>query len=224
MRKFILFIDRNSRLVLRIILYLISLCVILYIFPREGSFPYEFLKGRPWLHNDLYSTFYFPVRKSVDEINVEKDSIFKEYKPYFNYLGNVSNEQLNKFGKAFESQWTKFSEERVKQVQPAEITSFFKNADSITKYGFKKFAEELLLKVYQKGIIEVNDQLEQFEKRDFPLVIIKDNVGEEYEFSDVYTSKSAYKYIIAQIEYLKDASVSDKFLYQSGFYKELNIN
>jgi len=224
MRKFILFLDKHSRLVFRILLYILTLAIILYIFPREGNFPYEFFKGKPWLHNDLYSTFDFPIRKSVDEINTEKDSILKEFKPYYNYKTNISVEQLKKFDKAFKNQWAKFSEGIVKQTLSKEVSDFYKTADSSSILATKKFAEELLFKIYQKGIIEVNDQIEQFAATDFPLVVIKNNVGEEFDYSDIFTPKTAYEFIINQINLLKDASLSDRILHQSGFYKELNIN
>jgi uncharacterized domain HDIG len=131
---------------------------------------------------------------------------------------------LNKFDKAFNVSWDKFSEGRVKRAPSDQITYFFKNADSITRNEAKKLIDDLLLRVYQKGILELNDQLEQLTRKDFPLVIIRNNVGEEYEFSDVFTPKSAYAYIIDQLELLKDASYTDRMLYQSNFYKELNIN
>jgi len=224
MRKFILFIDKHSRLVFRIFLYFLTLFSILYIFPREGNFPYEFLKGKPWLHNDLYSTFDFPIRKSADDINIEKDSILKEFKPYFNFKVNISDEACLKFSKAFNDQWIKFSEGRVKLTESKEFTPFFKSGDSTIRNGLKRFAEDLLARVYQKGIIEVNDQVDKFVGKDFPIVIIRDNVGEEYEFSDVFTPKSAYEYVVNQFNALKETSSADKILYQSGFYKELNIN
>lgn len=224
MRKFILFIDKHSRLVLRIFLYLAALFLLVYIFPREGSFPYEFFMGKPWLHNDLYSTFDFPVRKSSDEINQEKDSILKEFKPYFNYKSNIAGEVLRKFDKAFDAQWAKFAEGKVKLVEAKDNISFFANADSVTREGLRNVTEDLLSKVYLTGVIEVNEQVEKFSKKDFPIVIIKDNVGEEHEFSEVFSPKSAYEYIMNQINNLKEASSSDKLLYQSGFYKELNIN
>jgi putative nucleotidyltransferase with HDIG domain len=224
MRKFILFLDKNSRLVLRVLLYFLTLAILLFIFPREGSFPYEFFMGKPWLHNDLYSTFDFPVRKSVDEINAEKDSILKEFKPYFNYKSNIGDEAVRKFDKSFDDQWNKFSDKQMEMAKSKEFITFFKNTDSTARIGFKKFAEDLLFKVYQKGVIEKNDQVENYTGKDFPLVIIRDNVGEEYEYSDVFTQKLAYEYIINQINALKDASPSDRILYQSGFYKELNIN
>jgi putative nucleotidyltransferase with HDIG domain len=210
--------------VFRVLLYIITLAVILYIFPREGNFPYEFFKGKPWLHNDLYATFDFPVRKSTEEINIEKDSILKEFKPYYNYKSNIAEEQIKKFDKAFNNQWIKFSEGRVKQNLSKEIISFYKNADSTARYNIRKFADDILVKIYQKGIIEVNEQVEKFASKDFPLVIIRDNVGEEYEYSDIFTPKTAYEFIINQINFIKDASYYDRLLYQSGFYKELNIN
>jgi cyclic-di-AMP phosphodiesterase PgpH len=224
MRKFIQLLDKHSTLVLRVFLYFLTAGILLFIFPREGNFPYEFTKGKPWLHNDLYATFDFPIQKSATEINEEKDSILKEFKPYFTYKNEVQDEQLKKFTKTYDNLWGKFADGIVKHPIDKNVTAFFTNTDSLKRQNHKKVVDELLLRIYQKGIIEVTDQVEQFTAKDFQLVIIRNNVGEEYEFSDVFTPKTAYEYIIGQINMLKDATASDKILSESGFYKDLNLN
>lgn len=215
-----MFLDKHSKLVVRILLYFFTLAVLLFIFPREGSFPYEFFVGKPWMHNDLISTFDFPILKSADEINAEKDSILKEFKPYFNYKTDIAGDVVSKFDKAFDERWEKYA----KEGSDKEIVDFFSKADSAAKVGYKKDAEDLLYGIYQKGVIEVNDALDKFKGKDFPMVIIRGNVGEDEDFSDVFTPKTAYEYFIGKLNALKETSVSDKVLYQSGFYKDLNVN
>lgn len=224
MRKLFTFIHTHLQLIYRILSFVISAVIIIYLFPREGHFPYEFQKGKTWLHADLNSTFDFPIRKSGNEVKREKDSILKEFKPYFNFQKNTSDEQLKKLYKAFDIQWSKFYEGTYSQNHPENIRQFFKTADTLTKYSYRKFAADLINNVYQKGIIQLTEQMEQFPGKDFSLVIIKDNVGEDYMFSDVFTPKAAYEYVIKRVNDLKTGSLSDQMMYQSGFFKELNLN
>ena len=224
MRKFILFMERHVQVIFRVFLYLLSTALLLYIYPRKGNFPYEFQQGKSWMHDDYISTFDFPIMKTDAEIASERDSMKKEYKPYFNYQKNVFEEQLKKIYKAFNNQWLKFSDGRSEQKLPMKVTSFFKNADSLTQYHYQQYLSSLLTYVYNKGIMQVNEQVEQFASKDFTLVIIRDNIGEDYEFTDVFTPKTAYEYIISQVNALKDGSIFDKIIYKSGFFKELNLN
>lgn len=168
--------------------------------------------GKPWLHNDLYSSFDFPVRKTEAEIKAEKDSILKEFKPYFSYRNDIPETQMAKFVKAFDNQWKKLF-----------VDGSFP-ADSAKKAVVLQSMLDLLMQTYKKGIIELTDQLGQIPERDFTLVIIRDNVGEEYEFSEIFTPKAAYEFIMRQIELNKDASPVEKQLNDMGFFKKLNIN
>ena len=41
--------------------------LIVFIFPKDGKFKYEFQKGKPWQHVDLIAPFDFPIYKSAEE-------------------------------------------------------------------------------------------------------------------------------------------------------------
>jgi hypothetical protein len=224
MRKIILFLDKHSQLVFRIFFYFVSVGVILWIYPREGNFPYEFQRGKVWLHNDLFSTFDFPIQKSEAEIKSERDSILKEFKPYFTYQNDVVSEQLKKFNKAFGAEWKKFAEGRAGNSSSAGTAAFFKQADTITKSSYQSFASDLIRYAYQKGIVQSTEQIDQFPSKNFQIVVIKDKVGEEFDYADVFTEKSAYELIRSKISALKDASEFDQIIYKSGFFNELNLN
>ncbi len=224
MRKIIQFLDKHSQLAFRILLYFVSVFIILWLFPREGNFPFEFQRGKVWLHNDLFSTFDFPIQKSDNEIKGERDSILMELKPYYNYQNDIAPQQLKKFYKAFDTEWNKLANNRPDNALLSETTAFFMSADTITKYSYQSFAADLLRYVYQKGILQIADDVEQFPSKNFQIVVIKDKVGEDVDFTEVFTQKAAYELIISKVNGLKDASEFDQIVYKSGFFKNLNLN
>ena len=56
----------------RIILFLISVSIIVYLIPKKGKFQYDFKEGEPWKYETLISPFDFLIQKSESEINFEK--------------------------------------------------------------------------------------------------------------------------------------------------------
>ena len=57
--------------------------VIVYLFPKSGTFKYSFEKGRPWQSENLYAPFDFAIKKSTDEIIFEKEQITKQSSVFF---------------------------------------------------------------------------------------------------------------------------------------------
>ena len=224
MRKIITYLKENRQLIYRVLSFLISAIVIIYLYPREGHFPYEFQKGKAWLHADLYAPFDFPIRKTNAEIKVEKDSILQEYKPYFNYKQKTVDEQITNFTKTFGQQWNKFANEAGSNQLQGNIRHFFNQSDSLQKAKYKDFVINLIKGVYNKGIIQLTEQMEQSPSKDYTIVIIKDNIGSDNMLSEIYTPKTAYEYVLHDIGKLQYGTTEDRIIYQSGFFKELNLN
>jgi putative nucleotidyltransferase with HDIG domain len=224
MRNIILYIDKHSKLLSRAAVFILTTAIIVWMFPREGHFPYEYLKGKPWLHNDLYSTFDFPIRKTTQEVGLEKDSILKEFKPYYNLSNAVAVEQTKRMDKAFRSVWQRFANKQYSAAQDAKVAAFFQKADSSVVNKYLGAVSGALQYVYHKGIIDMSEQLEKASAKDFTLVIIRDNVGEEFEFSDIFTQKTAYEYVIKRVSFGDKTSEQDRIFLYSGFFKVLNIN
>src|ERR1035437_4520269 len=161
MRKLILFLSTHKQTLWRITLYLMSVVALIAMFPRKGNFPFEFQLGKPWMHVDYISSFYFPILKTEAEIKKEKDSIFREFKPYFNYQKNISEEEIAQFNKAFYRQWVKFADGRVTQNLSGDYISFFRNTDTLIIYRYRNSIDRTLRYVYDKGIIQMTDQFDQ---------------------------------------------------------------
>jgi putative nucleotidyltransferase with HDIG domain len=57
--------------------------VIVYLFPKSGTFRYSFEKGKPWQSENLYAPFDFAIKKSTEEIISEKEQIAKQSAVFF---------------------------------------------------------------------------------------------------------------------------------------------
>jgi hypothetical protein len=97
MRKFFQNIKKNYKYIFRAFLFVLTIAAIVYIFPREGKFRYEFQKGRPWSHENLFAPFDFPIYKSDKQVQAERDSSLKYFSPYFKFDSTVLKRESEKF-------------------------------------------------------------------------------------------------------------------------------
>ena len=88
---------RNSHeYVYSAILIFITLCVLVYLFPRESSFKFEAQEGNLWTHADIRAEFSFPVYRTTQELREAENSFRKEGLPIYSYR-DVSSETKIKF-------------------------------------------------------------------------------------------------------------------------------
>lgn len=57
--------------------------LLVYFLPRETKFGYEYEQGRPWRYNSLIATYDFPIYKTQEEVQSERDSAMKDFHPFF---------------------------------------------------------------------------------------------------------------------------------------------
>ena len=85
MNKILSKIKDLNQSIFRLILFIITLIIILYLFPRQVKFKYEFTKGKPWLHESIIAPFDFSIIKSENELTKEREIIISQHLPIFNY-------------------------------------------------------------------------------------------------------------------------------------------
>ncbi len=176
-KKIISFIRHSHPEIYKAILFVIAIGLIVYVFPKQGKFKYEYrnLKGKPWHHDDLIAPFDFSIRKSKEEIANEKYDIIKNHHPYFRYDVFVQKNKKDIFSKEFK---------QLKSTNNKE-----KNLSS---------ALALLDSIYSKGIIEPSAIIDG-KPNDYTVFLLKNNVAEEKELGDFFTIKSAYEYIQSKL-------------------------
>lgn len=76
---------KNNAIAYKILLFLAAVIAIVYLFPKGGQFKYTFSKGKPWQYDNLYATFDFSIKKTDEEIALEKQELINTSKQYFTY-------------------------------------------------------------------------------------------------------------------------------------------
>src|SRR5574344_1551527 len=80
----------------RLTLIIATVTTIVWFLPRENKFGYQFDLGKPWKYGSLIAKFDFPVYKSDKTIQKEKDSLVRQYEPYYTYDKNVEQQAISK--------------------------------------------------------------------------------------------------------------------------------
>lgn len=209
------FFNKNKKQIIRLLLFVISAVIILLLIPHEGKFSFEFQKGKPWMHEDLIAPFDFPIYKTTEELKIEKDSLLKDYKPYFLYQEEVGKEQINNYTVAFDKLWNQFISKT--SSVPGETEKDYRLFLS-NKKEYNDFGYNLLLHVYLKGIVEISD-LDEEDNEEKTIFLIRNKIATEQAYSEIFTQKTAYEYVSQQIK--KQFS---KESLEMAFFKELKLN
>ncbi|WP_055444983.1 HD family phosphohydrolase [Lacinutrix himadriensis] len=75
---------KNHALIYKVLLFISATVLIVYLFPKQGKFKYNFEQGKPWQSENLYAPFDFAIKKTSEEINQEKRLLEKQASLYFN--------------------------------------------------------------------------------------------------------------------------------------------
>ena len=97
MKKIWRFFLKNQSFIYKGLLLLVSSFLIVYLFPKGGTFKYEFQKGKPWQHPTLYAPFDFSIIKSESELEIEKKAIIDAQSKYYRADLSVVNEVKNSY-------------------------------------------------------------------------------------------------------------------------------
>ena len=188
MKKILLsIIDRNES-IFRIFLFFLTLIIILYLFPRQAKFKYEFTKGKPWLHESIIAPFDFSVLKSESELSKEREIVKSLHLPIYNYSENVFEIKAEQFINDFETRWAK--KNGLKKDGRFTLKNLFKNKRKLAntkKNNLVSFGYNFLNDIYDQGIIQMsnNSNLKDF------ILLKSQRIAEKRAVDDFYTVNSA---------------------------------
>lgn len=93
---------KKQSLFYKYFLYLISVALIVFFFPRGGKFKYDFQKGKPWQYENLYAPFDFSIKKTAEEIEAEQKLLSENNLEYYAFDDNIVQGVLNSYSQEFE--------------------------------------------------------------------------------------------------------------------------
>ena len=157
----------------RFFLFVLTLVFILFLFPRQTKFKYEFTKGKPWLHESIIAPFDFSILKSNNELSKEREIVASQHLPIYNYSETIFEIKAEDFTNDFETKWVS---------KHGKLASSQKN--KLVNFGYNYLKD-----IYSKGIIQLNNSSDF---QDFSQVLLKsESLAQRRDISDFYTVNSA---------------------------------
>ncbi|TKD63541.1 HD family phosphohydrolase [Flavobacterium sp. ASW18X] len=92
---------KNQTRIYKYILYVVTVGLIVFFFPRGGKFKYDYQKGKAWQYENLYAPFDFNIQKNLSEIDEEKQELLLNKASYYSYNANIATKVENDFADVF---------------------------------------------------------------------------------------------------------------------------
>jgi cyclic-di-AMP phosphodiesterase PgpH len=206
MKPIIYWLQRNLSNINKTILVLISIFLLVQLFPRQPGFDYEYQQARPWLYDDLIAPFSFAILKSHNQLADERKAIEESFTPFFSLTPGVGNIILDDFESSFEAAW----EEK-----------YGESNDRALKQRSKDLGLRILSDLYNTGIIFLEEELRN-ESNDFRIMLLEDNIARSKTLDHFFTIQDAFIFAITELD---EASVEvDVQLLQSLLESSLRHN
>lgn len=152
---------------------LVSVVTLIYFLPRESKFGYVYELNKPWHYPQLIASYDFVIYKTDDEVKRERDSVVRQFVPYYRVDSLVAEKQIAALRKDFYA--GKFR--------------------GIPVYYLPRLVENLR-QIYARGILDVSDY-EGFLKSDSQaLRLIRGQEATTGEVENFFTIRTAYDYLL----------------------------
>ena len=153
---------------LRAALVIGTVAIVVWSMPHDNNNSYLVEQGKPWKYADLTAPFDFPVYKSDEAIKHERDSILKQYEPYYNIDASIEARMVRKF------------------------VSDYPEGIAELPQDYIEIISNRLHSLYQQGIME-SKEYEELKKDTFSMIrIVNNKQSSSVSILEIYSAKSAY--------------------------------
>ncbi|HHH54336.1 MAG TPA: hypothetical protein ENK91_11805, partial [Bacteroidetes bacterium] len=172
-------IHKFNKIIQKVLVYSLIIATLIFVgllYPNRAYFNYEYILGSKWRYETLQAPFNFPIKKSLEDINAEKQNIKDSFVPRYkkdnsyqeyllNYVDNISLDSVSESGAS----------------------------------NLKSFLKKEINKIYSNGVLNASDFNS---KLDNGLIILNNNKSEKVNKSDVFTPEKAKEYLKTKINLL----------------------
>ena len=176
--------------------------VLLFVFfvllmPRSGNFNYDYKKGSPWMYETLVAEFDFPVLKTAEQLQHEKEQAASSVTPYYKYSGNIASE-------------------RTDAVMQADLGAYDRLKPEIIS---------ILDTIYSKGVIAERPDFPDGRPEDEQVIYVqKDRRAAMVPPSEIYTTADARMRLLSGLKGLHGTFNADSLCLAAGIYDLLVPN
>ena len=157
------FFYKYQSFIYKVILFLITIFCLVYLFPRSGGFKYNYQTGKPWPYETLLAPFDFPIAKSEEELNAERQAVAQESPLIFTIDTLAEQRSLDRTRKWIRQQVTPFSSSRILRDW-----------------------DRYLNNLYSPGLIDASFAIQSAK----PILVVRDNSAQKLLFSDLKINDS----------------------------------
>lgn len=205
---------QNHSLIYKVLLFISTTVLIVYLFPKGGSFKYSFQKGKPWQYENLYAPFDFAIQKSDEELKSEAEEIEKNQQLYFVYREDVQAKVIESYKKKIN---LILQENKDKKLNINNITNFglgFLNR--IYKVGFLNKSDNDKIKNAQLITLRKGNEAQDVLSEDLittdKLVDEIHNYFRKSEYRDLENSYTSLFFEIIEPNVFYDEELTDRVL------------
>ena len=146
--------------------------LLLLMMPRTGKFNYDYKKGSPWAYETLVSQIDFPVLKTQEQIQSEKDAAGYSIVPYYKFSASAAQDVMREAEGLNYGQYS--------YMRPKVIA--------------------VLSEIYKRGVMadEVSGKEENIASDDI-IFVQKDKRATKLPASDVYTVSGAKAALLSEM-------------------------
>ncbi len=195
MKQILYWLQRNLSNINKGSIVLISIFLLVQLFPRQPGFDYEYQQARPWLYDDLIAPFSFAILKSNDQLAAERKALEDAFIPLFSIQPAIGQSMIDAFEQAFFVAWQEKYEAEYK-IDHREQT--------------KAFGIDILSHLYDTGIIFLEEGFRQ-KSDDFTVRVLEANVARGKTLGELFTIQEAFIYAIIALDESSDG-VDDELL------------
>ena len=169
---------RNHNLLYKIFLFAATTFLIVYLFPKSGTFRYSFEKGKPWQSENLYAPFDFAIQKSGLELEKERQQISKESPVFFEVYTAKLRQISNNYKTVFER-------------------SFFEVTNQKLNDTLFQFGRNILSELYATGLLS---ESYNFDNEQIISVLIDNTQSKTVAYNQFFIQTDLKPFITSKIE------------------------
>ena len=154
-------------------LVIVTTILIVWFLPRNETKQFAYEVGEPWHYGTIIAKYDFPVYKTEEAIEKEKDSLLKQFQPYYNFDPNVEVEEINKLRRKFAQ------------------------GGSGLPSGFESIIIQRLHRFYQAGIMETPNYNALHRDTAAQVRVVFGKDAESVQIGYLYSTMSAYEQLLS---------------------------
>ena len=162
---------------------LLTTLLIVWFLPRNEGRKFDYEVGEPWHYGTIIAKYDFPVYKTEEALAQERDSLLRQFQPYYDYNSTIEVEEI------------------------AKLRQDLRNNNISLPAGFEEHIIDRLHRFYQSGIMETPtyNRIHADTTNQVRIVFGKD--AESVNINSIFSTMSAYEQLLNDEQFAQERSL-----------------